>query len=77
MPRGDPGEDEQLHFHLQVVVLTQQRLLMSMKYVVKMNIIFENQFGFRSGYSTVQAVTLITDKSKKQLKINNTLVSYF
>ena len=48
-----------------------------MKYVEKMNIISENQFGFRSGYSTVQAVTLITVKSKKQSKINNTLVEYF
>ena len=29
MPMGDPGEDQPLHFHLQVEVLTQQRLLMS------------------------------------------------
>ena len=34
----------------------------------KLNIIFENQFGFRSGYSTVQAVTLITDKIQKAIE---------
>ena len=39
-----------------------------MKYVEKMNIISENQFGFRSGYSTVQAVTLITDKIQKAVE---------
>ena len=39
-----------------------------MKYVEKMNIISENQFGFRSGYSTVQAATLITDKIQKAVE---------
>jgi hypothetical protein len=39
-----------------------------MKYVEKMNIISENQFGFRSGYSTVQAVMLITDKIQKAVE---------
>jgi hypothetical protein len=39
-----------------------------MKYIEKLNIIFENQFGFRSGYSTVQAVTRITDKIQKAIE---------
>ncbi len=39
-----------------------------MEYSEKLNIIFENQFGSRSGYYTVQAVTLITDKIQKAIE---------
>ena len=41
------------------------------------NILSENQFGFRSGRSTIQATMLITDKFKEPLKKNYTLVVYF
>jgi retron-type reverse transcriptase len=38
------------------------------KYVENKKILFENQFGFRSGHSTTQAVTLIIDKIQKAIE---------
>ena len=37
-------------------------------YVKKENILYDNQFGFRSGHSTVQAVMLITDKIQRAME---------
>jgi hypothetical protein len=38
------------------------------KYVENKKILFENQFGFRSGHSTTLAVTLIIDKIQKAIE---------
>ena len=37
-------------------------------FYLKKKILFENQFGFRSGHSTTQAVTLVIDKIQKAIE---------